>query len=208
MKHRLSVILADDHLVVRMGIASILSFEKDITVVGEADTGREAAELCKKLHPDVVLMDLRMPEMNGAEATTEIIRANPSTKVLLLTSFAAAPELRTALRAGASGALVKSSSQKEIVAAIRKVASGQKVFSEEIEAHAASVANTPDKLTPRQSDVLNLVARGFTNRDVAKILGIGMESVKGYLKTIFQRLNVANRAEAVSIAKDEKLLDP
>lgn len=208
MKHRLSVILADDHLVVRMGIASILSFEKDITVVGEADTGREAAELCKKLHPDVVLMDLRMPEMNGAEATSEIIRANPSTKVLLLTSFAAAPELRTALRAGASGALVKSSSQKEIVAAIRKVASGQKVFSEEIEVHAASVANTPDKLTPRQSDVLNLVARGFTNRDVAKILGIGMESVKGYLKTIFQRLNVANRAEAVSIAKDEKLLDP
>lgn len=208
MKHSLSVILADDHLVVRMGIASILSFEKDITVVGEADTGREAAELCKKLHPDVVLMDLRMPEMNGAEATSEIIRANPSTKVLLLTSFAAAPELRTALRAGASGALVKSSSQKEIVAAIRKVASGQKVFSEEIEAHAAAVANTPDKLTPRQSDVLNLVARGFTNRDVAKILGIGMESVKGYLKTIFQRLNVANRAEAVSIAKDERLLDP
>lgn len=208
MKHSLSVILADDHLVVRMGIASILSFEKDITVVGEADTGREAAELCKKLRPDVVLMDLRMPEMNGAEATSEIIRANPSTKVLLLTSFAAAPELRTALRAGASGALVKSSSQKEIVAAIRKVASGQKVFSEEIEAHAAAVANTPDKLTPRQSDVLNLVARGFTNRDVAKILGIGMESVKGYLKTIFQRLNVANRAEAVSIAKDERLLDP
>lgn len=208
MKHSLSVILADDHLVVRMGIASILSFEKDITVVGEADTGREAAELCKKLHPDVVLMDLRMPEMNGAEATSEIIRANPSTKVLLLTSFATAPELRTALRAGASGALVKSSSQKEIVAAIRKVASGQKVFSEEIEAHAAAVANTTDKLTPRQSDVLNLVARGFTNRDVAKILGIGMESVKGYLKTIFQRLNVANRAEAVSIAKDERLLDP
>lgn len=208
MKHSLSVILADDHLVVRMGIASILSFEKDITVVGEADTGREATELCKKLRPDVVLMDLRMPEMNGAEATSEIIRANPSTKVLLLTSFAAAPELRTALRAGASGALVKSSSQKEIVAAIRKVASGQKVFSEEIEAHAAAVANTPDKLTPRQSDVLNLVARGFTNRDVAKILGIGMESVKGYLKTIFQRLNVANRAEAVSIAKDERLLDP
>ena len=208
MKHRLSVILADDHLVVRMGIASILSFEKDITVVGESDTGLEAVELCKRLRPDVVLMDLRMPEMNGAEATTEIIRANPSTKVLLLTSFATAPELRTALRAGASGALVKSSSQKEIVAAIRKVASGQKVFSEEIESHVAAVANTPDKLTPRQSDVLNLVARGFTNRDVAKILGIGMESVKGYLKTIFQRLNVANRAEAVSIAKDERLLDP
>ncbi len=208
MKHNLSVILADDHLVVRMGIASILSFEKDITVVGEADTGREAAELCKRLRPDVVLMDLRMPEMDGAEATSEIIRANPSTKVLLLTSFATAPELRTALRAGASGALVKSSSQKEIVAAIRKVASGQKVFSEEIEPHAATMANMPDKLTPRQSDVLNLVARGFTNRDVAKILGIGMESVKGYLKTIFQRLNVANRAEAVSIAKDERLLDP
>ena len=208
MKHNLSVILADDHLIVRMGIASILSFEKDITVVGEADTGREAAELCKRLRPDVVLMDLRMPEMDGAEATSEIIRANPSTKVLLLTSFATAPELRTALRAGASGALVKSSSQKEIVAAIRKVASGQKVFSEEIEPHAATMANMPDKLTPRQSDVLNLVARGFTNRDVAKILGIGMESVKGYLKTIFQRLNVANRAEAVSIAKDERLLDP
>ena len=206
MKAKISVLLADDHLVVRMGLASILSFEKDFRVVGQAETGREVVALAGKLRPDVVLMDLIMPEMNGAEATGAILRENPSAKILILTSFPTAPELCAALRAGASGALVKSSSQQEIVGAIRRIAAGEKVYSDEIDFRAAPVA-PPDRLTPRQTDVLNLVARGFTNQDVAKILGIGLESVKSYLKTIFQRLNVTNRTEAVSIAKDEHLLD-
>ena len=110
MKTKTSILLADDHLVVRIGLASILSFEDDIHVVGQAETGREAVELARTLRPDVVLMDLMMPEMNGAQATVEIIRGNPSAKVMILTSFATAPELRAAICAGASGVLMKSSS--------------------------------------------------------------------------------------------------
>ena len=127
------ILLADDHLVVRMGIASIISFEPDLEVVAEADTGEEAVALARAHKPDVVVMDLMMPKLSGADATVAILQENPAVRVLILTTFGTSEDMRRALDAGAAGGLVKSSSQAEIIAAIRAVAAGQRVLSPEIE---------------------------------------------------------------------------
>lgn len=199
------ILLADDHLVVRMGIASIISFEPDLEVVAEADTGEEAVALARTHKPDVVVMDLMMPKLSGADATVAILQENPAVRVLILTTFGTSEDMRRALAAGAAGGLVKSSSQAEIIAAIRAVAAGQRILSPEIE-HALGTASEPPLLSMRQLEVLNLAAKGFTNREIGDILGIGVNGVKAHLKVIYTRLGAASRTEATSLAINLRLI--
>ena len=199
------ILLADDHLVVRMGIASIIAFEPDLEVVAEADTGEEAVALARVHKPDVVVMDLMMPKLNGADATVAILQENPAVRVLILTTFGTSDDMRRAFDAGAAGGLVKSSSQAEIIAAIRAVAAGRRVLSPEIE-HSLGTAADPPPLSIRQLEVLNLAAKGFTNREIGDILGIGVNGVKAHLKLIYTRLGVASRTEATSIAINLRLI--
>ena len=205
MGDRIKVLLADDHLVVRMGIAAIISFEKDLVVIGETDNGIDAVRLARELKPDVIVMDLMMPRMSGADATAEILMENPAAKVLVLTTFGTSQEIRKMLDAGAAGALVKTSSQSEIIDAIRSVAAGRQVISKEISNSLKVVPDTP-KLSSRQIEVMNLVAKGFANNDIARILNISINSVKDHLKNIYTILDVSSRTEAATIATNLKLI--
>ncbi len=202
---KIKVLLADDHLVVRMGIAAIISFEKDLTVVGSADNGEDAVRLAREKRPDVILMDLMMPKKNGVDATIEILAENPSAKILVLTTFGTSQDIMKVMDAGAMGAIVKTSDQSEIIAAIRTVAAGGRVMSDEIR-NAMSAASSTPRLSTRQIEVLNLVAKGFPNHDVARILGISVNSVKDHLKNIYSILDVSSRTEAASLAINLNLI--
>ena len=196
---KIRILLADDHLVVRMGIASLLSFENDFEVVGEADNGTEAVYLACRLIPDVVLMDLQMPDMDGVEATAKILQAHPSIRILILTTFGTSANLVYAFNCGAAGAIVKSSSQDEIISAIRAVATGRRVVSREIEHTLKTQRALPD-LSPRQLEILNLIAKGFSNKEIADILTVSLETVKDHIKKILLRMGASSRTEAASQA--------
>lgn len=191
------VLIADDHLVVRMGLASIISRTPGLSLAGEAESGEEAVRLARELAPDVVVMDLKMAPTDGAAATARILADRPETKVLILTSFADATELRPALAAGATGALLKTSHKDEILAAIRSVREGTRTISPELERLLDEDTGVAS-LSPRQIEILRLVAKGYSNRDIADILDIGAESVKQHLKNAFARLGVSSRAEATA----------
>ena len=199
------VLLADDHLVVRMGLAAIIDLENDLSVVGEAGDGREAIRLAAELQPDVIVMDLMMPKLNGADATAEIIRTNPAAKVLILTTFGSSEELKRALGNGAVGAIVKDSDHAELLAAIRSTATGKRHISPVID-RQLKAAEPEIELTPRQIEILGYVAKGLNNAEIARTIGIGRDCVKAHLKTAFARLNAASRAEAVTIALNKHLL--
>lgn len=198
----IKVLLVDDHLVVRMGLAAIISRASGLALVGEADCGEESVRLAKALRPDVVVMDLKMAEMDGVTATTRILESQPETKVLILTSFADGADLRSALSAGAAGALLKTSRKDEILSAIRSVAEGRRVISPELEEILARSGTF--SLSPRQLEILRLVAKGYSNKDIAVHLGIGAESVKQHLKTAFQKLGASSRAEAAAMILAER----
>lgn len=203
MKRKVSISLVDDHEVVRSGLAAILSVERDFEVVGEAADGREAVKMVKRLSPDVVLMDLMMPVMNGDEATAAIVALKVPTKVLLLTTYGTAEEIGRALSSGAAGALLKTVSKQELFAAIRKVAAGERVIGADI---AVGEETAAVDLSPRQREVLESVTRGLSNADIALQLGISPSAVKLYLSTVFEKLGAASRAEAVAIALKRQLL--
>ena len=205
MKTSIKILIVDDHLVVRMGLAALISLEPGLSVVGEAEDGESALELVGKLHPDVVVMDIMMPRMNGVEATARIAASHPEARILLLTTFSASGEVVQALDAGACGAIVKDSSQKDLVAAIRAVAAGNRVVSPEISRTIAGVSSKP-QLSERHRAILDYVARGLSNPEIGKLLGIGPDCVKAHLKIIYSRLGVATRAEAVAFALRENLL--
>ena len=196
---KIRVLLADDHMVVRMGIAAVLSFEGDIDVVGEADTGLDAVKLAHELKPDVVLMDLKMPKLSGAEATAQILADNPAAKVLILTSFTTSVDMKRAMDAGASGALEKSSSRKEIIDAVRAVAGGRQVMNDEIRNTLRNFSSIP-ALSPRQTEILNLVAKGLSNKEIAEITGVTTETVKFHVTNILQTIGATSRTEAASVA--------
>ena len=205
MKTKITILLADDHLVVRMGIASILSFEKDIEVVGETDNGADAVRLARELKPDIVLMDLKMPQLNGADATMQIRAANPDVKILILTTFGTSAEFKKAMDCGASGALLKNSSQAEIINAIREVMSGKCVMNYEIQ-HGIEELKSVPKMSQRQLEILNLVAKGFSNKEIADILGVSLETIKDHIKKILVRMGVSSRTEAASLAVNLQLV--
>jgi len=205
MSSKITILLADDHTVVRAGLKAILGFEKDFLIVGEASNGLEAVKKAKELTPDIVIMDLMMPKLGGAEATAQITSALPQTHVLILTTYGSAEDITRALEAGATGALMKTATNDQLANALRKVAAGGKVLSTEI---AKSIKLSPPvaDLTPRQLEILQSVTRGLTNEDIAKLFDITASAVKQHLSTIFSKLGAASRSEAVAIALRKHLL--
>ena len=204
MSAKLKILVVDDHAIVREGLVSILKFQKDLTVVGEAADGAEAIRKTLEIKPDIVIMDLMMPNMGGAEATAEIKRTSPETKVLLLTSFGTSAELSSAFANGADGAITKTLPKNEMLAAIRDASSGTHVMSPEIEQTLREDATMPT-LTPRQLEILHSLTRGLTNEDIAREFGLSTAGVKFHLLTIFRKLNVSNRTEAVGLASRKHL---
>lgn len=201
----IKVLLSDDHAIVRMGLASLLGTKKDIEVVGEAEDGESAVRKALKLTPDVVIMDLMMPKMDGVEATAEIHRRLPDVKIMILTSYGASDGIAHALSAGATGALMKSTEFSEFVSAIRSIAAGQHVIAPEIARQLSEDPPVPE-LTSRQAEILQSITRGLTNADIAKQLGIREDSVKEHVNAIFTKLGAANRSEAITIAMRKHLL--
>ena len=200
---KIRVLIADDHALIRRGLADLLRFEKDFIVVGEAVNGREAVQLALETKPDVIVMDLMMPVMDGVEATQKAKAALPETKVVLLTSYGNSADVANAVAAGASGALLKDTPNDDLPELVRRVAAGERVFSPEIE---ASMKDLPPPLTDRQREVLQLVAKGLTSADIARLLGISADAVNQHLTLVCERLDASNRSEAVAIAVGRHLI--
>ena len=205
MKAKVRVLIADDHSVVRMGLASLLGTAKNVEVVGEAFNGDEAVRKALKLRPDVVVMDLVMPRKDGVAATEEILVAAPETKVLILTTFGTSDDIARALKAGATGAIMKSATNRELLAAVQSVAQGRRFVSAEVEGILANDPPIPE-LSQRQREILESIARGLTNREIATQLDISLESVKSHVKVILEKLEASSRTEAAAIAQRKNLL--
>ena len=202
---KIRVLIADDHKIVRAGLASLLGTESDIDVVGQAANGREAVEQTLRLLPDVVLMDLMMPVMDGVQATEKSHAAAPQVKVVILTTFGTSDGIAHALAAGATGALMKNADDSELADAIRRTFRGEEAVAEEIRLQLELNPPVP-ALTPRQRDILDSMVRGLTNPDIAKQLGICQDRVKDHVNSILAKIGAANRTEAVAIALRKHLL--
>lgn len=202
---QIRILIVDDHAVVRLGLAALFKYQKDLKVVGEADDGTSAVARTKELKPDVVVLDLMMPGLDGAETTHRIQEASSETKVLILTSFGTSADLGRALRAGAGGAILKGAANADLLSALRAVAAGKRAVSPEIEEFLAE-APVPPEFTKRQLEILESVTRGLSNPDIAKQLGISTDAVKQHLNAIYQKLDVSTRTEAITIALRRQLL--
>jgi DNA-binding NarL/FixJ family response regulator len=202
------VLLADDHPVVREGLRGLLSVEDDLEIVGEAASGDEAVELAASLAPDVVLMDLRMPGLDGASATARITAEQPASRVLVLTTYDTDADILRAVEAGATGYLLKDTPTAVLTDAIRAAARGETVLAPPVAARLVSRMRGPshESLTPRELDVLRLVARGLTNADIGRTLFISEATVKTHLLHAFGKLDVADRTAAVTVAIERGLL--
>ncbi|MBM7503356.1 response regulator [Agromyces aurantiacus] len=210
------VLVADDHPIVRAGIVGLLDAEPGIQVVGEAVDGADAVALAAELRPDLVLMDLRMPVLDGAAATERILAAaGPGvrpTRVLVLTTYETDDHILAAIEAGASGYLLKAAPQEEILAGIRSVVAGETVLAPSIAAklvrrvRADATAPTPPSLSPRELEVLRHVAHGRSNPEIARMLHIGEATVKTHLIHVFEKLEVNDRTRAVTRAMEFGLL--
>ena len=201
------VLIADDHAIVRHGLSALLGTEHGIEVVGEAKDGNEAVARAKHLAPDVVVMDIVMPRKDGVEATEEIRAAVPSAKIVVLTSFGTSDKISRAIEAGATGALLKTAEDRELLSAIRTVANGGRVISPAVRKLISTDPPAPE-LTPRQLEILQAMARGLTNKDIAKMFSIRTDGVNEHVLAILAKLGAANRTEAVATAIRKQLIRP
>lgn len=205
MTGKIKLLIADDHAIVRYGLNSLFSAQNDMTVVGQAKNGEEAVKLTLSEHPDVVIMDLVMPKMDGAEATAEIKARCPETKILLLTSFGSYEGVRHAIESGAEGAIQKTAEDETLIPTIRRIFRGEKIVSPDIKRQMDD--NPPiAHLTSLQIEILEGVTRGLSNAEIAKMLGTSMPNIRDRLNVVFQKIGAANRAEAVAIAMRKNLL--
>jgi DNA-binding NarL/FixJ family response regulator len=212
----IEVVVVDDQDMVRAGFAALLNAQPDITVVGQAANGAEALTVCAETAPDVVLMDVRMPVLDGVEATRRL--AGTDTRVLMLTTFDIDDYVYAALRAGASGFLLKDATPEELVSAVRVVAEGESLLAPAVTsrliAHFArqpTLVSTPpslSELTPREREVLVLVARGLSNTEIATRLVVAEQTVKTHVSRIFLKLGIRGRAQAVMVAYETGLVSP
>ena len=209
MSDLIRVLIADDHFVVRQGLAALLSPRNGMEVVGEAANGREAVDLARKLQPDVVLMDMMMPEMDGLEAIALIKQENPKARILVLTSFGEGKQISSAVQAGALGYLLKDSSPDDLLHAIRSVHRGNLVLPQDLALklmQPQTAAAALDQLTERETDVLRLLAQGQSNQEIARNLNIGDTTVRSHVSNILMKLGVSNRTQAALAARERHLL--
>jgi DNA-binding NarL/FixJ family response regulator len=213
------VLIADDDDLMRAGLVELLSGEPEIEIVAEAATGRQAVERARRLGPDVVLMDVRMPDLNGIQATGELIRAAPDTKVLILTTFEQDDYIFGALRAGASGFLLKRTRPEELIAAVHTVARGDSLLSPSVTRLVIDrVAQQPlpelaaeaklDELTRREREVLELISRGLSNREIATELFVEESTVRTHVKRIQMKLQLRDRVQIVIFAYETGVNQP
>jgi DNA-binding NarL/FixJ family response regulator len=215
-----SVLIADDQALVRVGLRKILESDPETTVVGEAGDGEDAVSEARRLRPDVLLMDIRMPVLDGIEATRRIVSAQPGTRVLILTTFGLDGYVYEALQAGASGFMLKDALPEELTAAVRIVASGEALlapavtravideFARRQPAAAPTLPAAVAELTPREREVLDLLARGLSNPEICAQLVISEATAKTHVARILQKLDLRDRVQAVIYAYESGLLTP
>ena len=208
MTMRIRVLIADDHPIVRSGIMSVLATQPDFEIVGQATNGQEAVAAVATLSPDLILMDLRMPVMNGVDATAKILAERPGTKVVNLTPYSADGEVLRAIEAGAVGYLLKDVPHDELFRALRAVARGDRYLAPSVTEQLMSRYQQPARssLTDRELDVLRCVARGDGNKQIAAALQIAEPTVKAHLVHIFEKLGVENRTAAAKVARERGLI--
>jgi len=205
------VLVADDEHLMRAGLIELLTTDPEIEIVGQASTGREAVELARQLAPDVVLMDVRMPDLDGIAATRELSRTSPSVKVLMLTTFEQDDYVFGALRTGASGFLLKRTRPEDLIAAVHAIAAGDSLLSPSVTRRVIDrMAQQPtpelagqaklEALTPRERDVLELIARGLSNREIAAALVVEESTIRTHVKRIRAKLDLRDRVQAVIFA--------
>ena len=209
---KIRVLIADDHPVFRFGMRALIESEAEFEVVGEASTGKEAVEMVSELEPDVVLMDITMPTLNGIEATRQITAETPGTGVLMVTMLDD-NSLFAAMRAGARGYMLKGADGDETLRAIRAVANGEAIFSPAIAARMAEVFSAPPQeervlpepfpeLTPREHEILELIAQGKSNAEIAEQLTLSLKTVRNHVSNIFNKLQVSDRLQAALQARE------
>ena len=207
----ISVLLVDDHKIMRDGIKTILERTQDFRIAGEAENGADAVSICKKQRPDLVLMDIGLPGMNGIEATTELLRHCPLTKVMILSMYDDENSVVAAFRAGARAFLLKKASSGDLLDALRTVSKGGSYLSSQVSDHlltriqrgdleAKGIAGPLEGLSPREQQVLRLVAEGKTSKDIAILLDLGLQTVRTYRKTLMKKIRVTNIAGLTQVA--------
>jgi two-component system, NarL family, response regulator len=189
-------LIVDDHPTFRRGVVATLEDEGDFHACGEAATAAEAIQLYRKLQPDVVLMDLRLPDSGGVECSMAILQIDPSARILILTTFESDEDVFRAVQAGVVDYLIKDSSPRQIAEAMKRAMDGSSELAPHLQARISRRESIPE-LTPRERDTLNGLAQGLTNKEIADKLGVGDESIKTYLKTLYQKLRVMDRTQAV-----------
>jgi len=212
MKRKIRIVLADDHKLVRQGFRLILMSQDDMDVVGETGNGREAVDLANSLKPDVIVMDVTMPEMNGIEATRRIREISPHIRVLALSVHRDSVYVREIIRAGAEGYLLKESADTDLLAAIRAVAQGNSYLSPEVSGailkdYRKHATNPLDLLTAREREILQLIAEGKTNKDIAGILNLSVYTVDGHRTRIMDKVNVHSVGQLVRFAVRNGFVD-
>ncbi len=211
MSDRVKILLADDHTIVRQGLKLILSAHSDLEVVGEAANGREAVELADKLRPDIVLMDVQMPELNGIDATRKMVAANPRIRILVLSMHKESVYVREILKAGARGYILKDAIDTELLNAVRSVARGDGYISPAVSSALNDKVKDPtnpvDMLSPREREVLLLIADGKTNKEIATRLNLSVYTVDSHRGRIMEKLNLHSAGELVRFAMKNGLVE-
>ena len=211
MLKKIRILLADDHQLVRQGFKSIVTQQSDMEVVGEANNGREAVALCAKLRPDLVLMDIAMPQMNGLEATRQMMENDPACRILILSMHKDAVYVRETLRAGAQGYLLKESIDQDLLRGIRAVAKGEGFLSPEISATVLDgfrkIQDPFDMLTARERQILQMLAEGKVAKEIATALDISVYTVDAHRGRILKKLDLHSSVELVRFAMHKKLID-
>jgi DNA-binding NarL/FixJ family response regulator len=213
MTEIIRILMADDHTLFRDGMRALFGTLPNTELVGEAANGNEAVTLAEELQPDVVLMDIQMPELNGVEATRQIVQTSPHIGVIIVTMFEDDDSLFAAMRAGARGYVLKGADQEEMLRAIRAVSRGEALFGPTIAARLTTFFNSSSSLsatafpnlTDRERDVLNLLAQGLSNQEIARRLVISVKTVRNHVSNIFSKLQVVDRVQAIIRARDAGL---
>jgi two-component system response regulator NreC len=216
MTHKIRVLVADDHTLLRNGIRALLDEQPDMTMVAEAEDGREAVRLAHKHRPDVVLMDISMPLLNGLEATRQIKHDHPEVNVLILTMYDHEEYFRQVLEVGASGYLIKRAAASDLVAAIRSVYRGEAVLSpcitrmlleDYLRKEVNQSVSEPDLLTPREREVLQLIAEGKTSREIAELLNLSVKTVQSHRTSLMQKLDLHDRGDLIKYAIQKRIIE-